>query len=206
MLDITTILDRISQPKLSAHELAQQELIETLKLGYWPVHFASDQNHWIATGEALDDSCMIAEHNDIAGYEFKCYILETVAIHLSLYQGNMLDVDGASQLRFDSYNMNTGDLIHMQEYTITGLQQLSDIIDSDWVKFVDQIWPDVCKTIEQNIARYIAKTDLDQDQKIYHDLEEFVWTRFKSQLRSQLESLEFEDYYTLDTLQTWIDK
>jgi hypothetical protein len=103
--------------------------------------------------------------------------------------------------------LDQGANILRQEYSITGLDQVTKIIDRDWAKFVAQAWPDVCKAIETSQQQSQAQAHLasnPRDQNIFNDLETFVWDRFNQDLRQDLEHCVFRDYSTLDTLQAWI--
>jgi len=193
---------------MKSTDLQKNELMEVLRLGYWPVKFLSEQHHWLAEGEPIDDSGTpgyIENDNDICGYSFKCWIADAIIIELDVLQGNILEIDGDSRLEFNCYNMNTQVDIAREVYTITGFDQISDLVDSKWSNFVLSTWPLINVEFQKNMDYYKDKCE-DRDAEIHHELSLFAWKNFNTKLRDDLVNCLFYDWSALDIIEKWIKK
>jgi hypothetical protein len=203
-IDISTLMP---PGKMSAADLAQHELFEIVRWGYWPVSLLRQQQHWLCEGETLDDSGStgFVEHdNDIAGYEFRCWIGDHVAIHLAVFQGNVVEIDGHNTvLRFDCYDLDTGNEIAMQQYEITQFAQIDAILNANWQQFIEQIWPAVVETYNKHLDYYTTRCE-DEDSEIHLEFTKWAWHRFNPRLREQLERLEFADWWASDVVKNWL--
>jgi len=208
--------------KMPAADLARHELFEVLRRGYWPVSLLRQQNHWLCEGETLDDSGstgFVEDDNDIAGYEFRCWIADHIAIQLAVLQGNVLEIDSHhTVLRFDCYDLDTGDEIARQQFEITQFAQIDEILNCNWNPFIEQIWPTVDDCINKKIDKMInfpsnsVIDDSDEhlvhvenrDRVLHLELTKLFWSRLNYKLQEDLLNWNFYDWNVLDEIENWM--
>lgn len=186
--------------------LQKRELFDIIKLGYWPVEILAEQKHWLANGEPLDDSSgpiFDPDSEAICGYEFHWLILETISIHLSIYQGNVVDIDGDSTLVFSCHNLDTGSAISEKEFKITGFDQLESAL-ATWQHFIKDAWPEVNRIIKEYANSLSKKTD--RNTLIYADMVKLAWKHFNLQLQDDVIQINgYQDNWSaLDAIEEWM--
>jgi len=193
-------------PTYSKEDLVKHELFETIKHGFWPVKFLELQQHWMANGEPVDEygDTQLAGEDPICGYHFDCTINDDIVIHLSLFQGDVVDYN-TTTLVFGCYTMSpkNGDTVHKEEYSINGIAQLDFIIETHWAKFIDTVWPMVTEKLHA-FVEYNSTRCVDRDSEIHLDLVKFTWDRFNHKLKQDLTDCQFYDWSALDTIEEWI--
>jgi hypothetical protein len=195
----------VPKPQISVEELRKHEFMEILKLGYWPIKILQQQRHWLCQGEPMDDGWMTSldPEDNICVYQFSSTIGDSIIIDLTIAQGNVLDIDGHTQLMFRIYNIDTQDNLGEKIYNITSMEQIDHAIDQDWQAFIDLNWPAVIENYNKVLNKYDNHCE-NQDAEIHLKFTKFAWVEFNQRLRTQLGMLIFDDWNAMDVVEDWI--
>jgi hypothetical protein len=189
----------------------QQELVEVLRLGYWPVVLLHQAGHWLADKEPLDPTLEEAAPNDpVWGYRAEEYILDLdVRFSIELAQAGTMDCSGdgdrhETELLFDFVDFHAGNGQPVgnshQRYTI---RQFSDIEHALqlWPKFVADNW----SKVQQAVTNLPINRGDSANSAAINDLYHWAWRHFNQHILTSIQAgdLMGRDRSVLDVLQAW---
>lgn len=194
-----------------------EELMDILRLGYWPLSHLEDRNHWLAQGQAEDDCGLpwngpFPTDQPVSGYLHNLYIQDHVHIWLHIAQGNQLESDDVSCINWGwgLPHSSPDDGGHQRTHTITSFAQVDHLLCHEWPQWVEQQWPD----IDAQMQKYLIDTQMlctrnseeARDAEIHSDLAALAWGHWGHVVKLGLEHFEFADWSALDEIDSWIKK
>lgn len=185
--------------RLSPDELRHQEMLEILKLGFWPLWLLKNQGHWLADGEYMRDGLI----DEPSCYYFDTWLMDCVNVGMEIRQGDDVNLSETTtvdtELRFFCYREIPHDLHDSvaevgvdERYPITGFEQIDEIITAQWPRYILRTWPQIEQAIDGHFA-HVRSQPLDLDGKMYLELAELMWDRFNPAFQQKLLRLEFGD-------------